>query len=111
MLPPHTRDRGGKCAGPTCSSDRIDDRGVRRERARCRRQQIDPAGAKFDHNQLHDGMQLSGSDLPSHVRGAFLVIRLQRHRQRVVPEYLFEPATGLSDDLRAHFAIPVNSCR
>ena len=58
------------------------------ERARCRRQQNDPAGAKFDHYQLHDGLQFSGSDLPIHLRGAFLldVVRRQHHGQWIVSE-------------------------
>ena len=59
------------------------------ERARRRRQQNDPAGAKFDHYQLHDGLQFSGSDLPIHLRGAFLsraVVRRQHHGQWIVSE-------------------------
>lgn len=88
VMLPCTRNRGGKCAGLADCSDRIDDRCVRRERARRRRQQNDPAGAKFDHYQLHDGLQFSGSDLPIHLRGAFLLdgVRRQHHGQWIVSE-------------------------
>jgi hypothetical protein len=107
---PHTRNRGEKCAGLANFSDRIiDDRCIDGEWARSRSRQVDPAGAKFDHNGLHDGLQFSGGDLPKLLRGAFLIDRRrgQYHGKRVMSEQLFEPATGLSDDLRARFTIPV----
>jgi hypothetical protein len=93
---------------------------VRRERARSRARQIDAAGAEFDHDQLHDALQFSSGELPSLLRRAFLVrwdvIRLverdviwrQHHGQRIMFGQLFNPTAGVSDDLRAHFTIPVN---
>jgi hypothetical protein len=84
----HACNSGDKCARFSYSADGIDDRCLRREPTRCRRQQIDPVGAEFDHNQLHDGLQFSSGDLPIILRSAFLVIEqhVQYHGQWIVPE-------------------------
>jgi hypothetical protein len=107
----HACNSGDKCARFFCSCDGIDRRCVRREPTRCRRQQIDAAGAKFDHNQLHDGLQFSGGDLPVILRCAFLEqhVRRQHDGQRLVSEYLFESTVGLPNDLCAQFAVPMNN--
>jgi hypothetical protein len=55
-------------------SGRIADRWLRRRGVRCERRQINPAGAEFDDDELHDGLQRASGELSNDLRGAEHVV-------------------------------------
>jgi hypothetical protein len=48
---------------------------VRVERSRGRRRRTNPAGAEFDHDELHDGLQRAGGELSNQLRAAQHVVK------------------------------------
>lgn len=81
------------------------------KRCGCRRQH--PAGADLDHDELHDGLQLAGGDVPIRLRYSGYAadrrgdVDQQCQREHVLLAQLLDAAGVLSDDLRQGFPVPV----
>jgi hypothetical protein len=90
-------------------------------RQRSVRQGKNPPGADLDRDELHDGLQFAGGDLPDCLCRAWHGADQCRHDdqqcdlERVVPDRLLDPADKLPDDLRQNIAFavigPASNCR
>jgi hypothetical protein len=96
-------------------------------RQRSARRRKNPSGANLDHDELHDGLQCAGRDVPNHLFPAAGAIgwfdddrtvpdpRPQSDREHVVRHELHDDATHVSDDLRQNIAVavirPASNCR
>jgi hypothetical protein len=86
----------------------------------CRQQShADPLGAEFDHHELHDELQLPGSELSVDLRGAadradqfvgrdrHAASGQHHHRKPIVSEQLLVAAAFVPDQLCADIALAV----
>jgi hypothetical protein len=90
-------------------------------RQRSIRRRKNPLGANLDRDELHDGLQFAGGDLPDGLCRAWHGANQRRYCdqqcdfERVVPDQLLDPATYLPDDLRQNIAFAVigaaSNCR
>jgi len=122
MLVGYERKTGGCLAEFASSFGRGGNRLVCRRVSRRQQSHPTPLGAEFDHDQLHDDLQLPGGKLSNDLcgaacrtdqlssRGRYAASEQHHHRKPIVSEQLLVTAAFVPYELRADIALSVMRC-